>query len=257
MMEACGAQVYYERRGAGTNVLLLHGWGGRCESWAPVLRDFAGKCAMTALDFPGQGGRSSDPPQPWDVTDYMEMTYRLLRALDIEKTHIVAHSFGGRVALVLAAAHPELVDKMVLTGVPGLKSDPAPRQLVKSRAYKALKALGDNRLSRAVWGDKAVEGWRNRLQEKFGSADYRALSPQMRKTFSRVVSQDLRPYLERVKAPTLLFWGEEDTAAPLWMGKTMEREIADAGLVVMQGAGHFAYLDRYADFRAVLDQFIA
>ena len=257
MIEACGAQIYLEQRGAGTNVLLLHGWGGRCESWAPVLRDFSDKLLMTALDFPGQGGRSSEPPQPWDVTDYMEMTCQLLRALDIEKTHIVAHSFGGRVALALAATYPELVDKMVLTGVPGLRAEPAPAQKAKSRAYKALKALGDNRLSRAVWGDKAVEGWRSRLQEKFGSADYRALSPEMRKTFSKVVNQDLRPYLGKVKAPTLLFWGDQDTAAPLWMGKAMEREIADAGLVVMPGAGHFAYLDRYADFRAVLDQFIA
>lgn len=257
MMELCGAQIYYERRGAGSNVLLLHGWGGKCESWAPVLRDFAGKYAMTALDFPGQGGRSSDPPKPWGVADYMEMTYALLQALGIQKTHIVAHSFGGRVALALAATHPQVVDRMVLTGVPGLKAAPTPKQRARSNLYKALKALGDNRFCRAVWGDKAVDGWRSRLQEKFGSADYRALSPEMRKTFSKVVSQDLRPYLEKVKAPTVLFWGEADTAAPLWMGQAMEREMADAGLVVMKGAGHFAYLDRYADFKAVLENFIA
>lgn len=256
-IEAAGAQVYYERQGTGCDVLLLHGWGGRCESWAPVLRDFAQKYAMTALDFPGQGGRSSDPPQPWDVTDYMEMTRQLLDRLGIERTHIVAHSFGGRVALALAATYPQRVNRMVLTGVPALKKPPTAKQRARSACYKGLKALGDNALSRAVWGREVVEGWRNRLQEKFGSADYRALSPQMRKTFSRVVSQDLSPYLEKVQAPTLLFWGEQDTAAPLWVAQAMEKRMPDAGLVAMPGVGHFAYLDRYADFRAVLDNFIS
>ena len=64
-------------------------------------------------------------------------------------------------------------------------------------------------------------------------------------------------YLEKVQAPTLLFWGEQDTAAPLWVAQAMEKRMPDAGLVAMPGVGHFAYLDRYADFRAVLDNFIS
>lgn len=254
-IELNGASVYYEQHGQGHPTLVLHGWGGKCESFAPLLRDCADALHMTALDFPGHA-RSGDPPEPWSVTEYMEMTAQLLRALDIPRAHIVAHSFGGRVALVLAATYPELVGRMVLTGVPGLKTMPSPSQKARSATYRALKALLTNRLTRAMLGDARIDALRSRLQERFGSADYKALSPEMRKTFSRVINQDLTPYLNRIAAPTLLFWGDQDTAAPLWMGRVMELSIRDAGLVVMQGAGHYAYLDRYADFRAVVRNFL-
>ncbi len=254
-IELNGATVYYEQRGTGDPVLLLHGWGGSGESFLPVTRDFERSLHMTALDFPGHA-RSSDPPEPWSVTEYMEMTAALIKSLHIEGAHVIAHSFGGRVALVLAATHPELVGKMVLTGVPGLKSETPPKAKLRAKLYRALKGACDNALTRALFGEKRIAAWRNKLQVKFGSADYKALSPEMRKTFSRVVNQDLTGYLARVKAPTLLFWGEEDTAAPLWMGQVMEKTIPDAGLVTMMGAGHFAYLDRYPDFRAVIENFL-
>ena len=61
----------------------------------------------------------------------------------------------------------------------------------------------------------------------------------MRKTFVKIISLDLTDELPRVKAPTLLYWGAEDTETPLWMGKLMEEKIPDAGLVVQKGAGHF------------------
>lgn len=256
ILELKGTTLYYEQHGAGRPVLLLHGWGGKADSFAPVMRDFAGQLFMTAVDFPGMGFRSSDPPEPWSVTEYMEQIAELIGALHIEGCDIVAHSFGGRVAIVMAATYPDLVGKLVLTGVPGLKREASPGQKRRAGAYQRLKALADNRATRRLFGDERVDAWRSALQEKFGSADYRALSPEMRKTFSRVVNQDLTPYLARIASPTLLFWGAEDTAAPLWMGETMQKTIADAGLVVMPGAGHFAYLDRYADFRAVLGNFL-
>jgi pimeloyl-ACP methyl ester carboxylesterase len=90
----------------------------------------------------------------------------------------------------------------------------------------------------------------------FGSSDYRVLSPGMRQTFNLLVARDLEPELKRIQSPTLLIWGDRDTATPLWMGQAMEKAIPDAGLVVFEGAGHFAYLDQYARFRAVVEKFL-
>ena len=256
-IELCGVTLYYEQCGAGKDILLLHGWGGKCESFAPVIRDFSGRFRITALDFPGQGNRSNDPPEPWSVTEYMEMTAQFIRATGIERCNIIAHSFGGRVALVLAATYPELVGRMILTGVPGLKSEKPSMPTVKSRVYKALKALATSSAIEAVVGEKTANAWHARLQEIFGSADYRALSPEMRKTFSRIVTQDLTEHLTRIKAPTLLFWGANDTAAPIWMAQKMEKMIPDAGLIVKENVGHFAYLDCYSDFQAVIQSFFS
>lgn len=106
-----------------------------------------------------------------------------------------------------------------------------------------------------LFGDLPEKG-RETLVQKFGSADYKALTPEMRKTFVKIISQDLTDELPRIKAPTLLYWGAEDTETPLWMGKMMEERIPDAGLVVQEGAGHFAYLEHNQAFLRIAKNFL-
>lgn len=77
----------------------------------------------------------------------------------------------------------------------------------------------------------------------------------MRETFVKVVNQDLLPHAARVQAPTLLFWGDQDEDTPLWMGQTLEKTMPDAGLIVLEGAGHYSYLERLGEFVRVVDHF--
>ena len=100
------------------------------------------------------------------------------------------------------------------------------------------------------------EKGREALVQRFGSSDYRALTPEMRKTFNRVISLDLTDQLEKIQAPTLLNWGAQDTETPLWMGRLMAEKIPDAGLVVEEGAGHFAYLEQSAKFLRIAGSFL-
>ena len=98
--------------------------------------------------------------------------------------------------------------------------------------------------------------WQEALIQRYGSPDYRALSPQMRKTFNQIVTQDLAEELPLIQASTILFWGENDTETPLWMGRKMEELIPDAALIVEEGAGHFAYLEKSAVFESVVKSFL-
>ena len=253
IFENNGAKVYYELHGEGGEWLtLLHGWGGKCESWLPVTRDFADTHRILVLDFPGHG-RSGEPPQPWGVPEYTRCLCALLDSLSIGKTDVMAHSFGGRVALMLAAEHPGRVGRMVLTGCAGLRPKSSGKKSLKSRVYRVLKGLVSvGEQCRLIDGDKA----RERLIQRYGSEDYRALTPSMRATFNQVILQDLSPEVEKVKAPTLLIWGEKDTATPLWMGEYMRDHMPDAGLVVFEGGDHFAYLHQYDRFRVIARQFL-
>lgn len=255
-MDIRGAHVHYRQYGHGKPLLLLHGWGGKIDSFLPVTRDFQATRQITVLDFPGHG-ESSEPPEAWSVTEYMEMTAELIRQLSIAHCDIIAHSFGGRVAILLAATYPELVNRMVLTGCAGLIPKPSGKRTSVSGAYRLLRALADNALTRALLGEGRVETLRQSLRQKYGSQDYKALKTDvMRATFNRVIRQDLESYLPMIKAPTLLIFGENDTATPLWMGQVMEKLIPDAGLVTFPDAGHFAYLEKYAEFKLIVDKFL-
>lgn len=103
-----------------------------------------------------------------------------------------------------------------------------------------LNALKRLRLLRAMWSAGQAA-----LRRRYGSADYARLNENMRRTFSKVISQDLYPFLKDIQAPTLLVWGSEDTETPLWMGEQMEKAIPDAGLVVFEGRTHFAFIEEW------------
>ena len=102
-------------------VLLLHGWGCDGSIFHVFEEELKKHASLLMVDFPGHG-QSAEPPEPWGVPEYAEQTYQLLETLKIAKVHIIAHSFGGRVAIWLSSHHPERVDKMVLTGGAGLRA---------------------------------------------------------------------------------------------------------------------------------------
>ncbi len=254
-IELLGASVHIVQSGKGKNaLLLLHGWGCSAQLMRGVQTEFEGSKRVVSLDFPGHG-ESGRPPEPWGVPEYAAMTAALIERLSLAPCDIVAHSFGARVAIYLAGERPELVRRLVLTGAAGIKKPQSGGASARRRLYKGLRGAMDAAERTRLFGSLPERG-REALVQRFGSPDYRALDPEMRKTFVKVISLDLSDRLPRIQAPTLLYWGAQDTETPLWMGQKMEAAIPDAGLVVEEGAGHFAYLERSATFLRVLHSFL-
>lgn len=257
-LEVCGAKVDVTDSGSGQRAaLLLHGWGCSAQMMASVASLLETQMRVAAPDFPGHGrqGRALPPPEPWGVPEYMEMTAEIIRRLSLAPCDIVAHSFGGRVAILLAAKHPELVGRMILTGAAGIRPPKTGKATARQQLYKGLRGAVNLAEKTHLFGSLPDRG-REALVQRFGSSDYRALTPEMRQTFNRVISLDLTDQLEKIQAPTLLYWGAQDTETPLWMGKLMEEKIPDAGLVVEEGAGHFAYLEQNARFLRIVRSFL-
>lgn len=252
---SCG-KMHYEVTGSGDRtLLLLHGWGGSTENWIPVVRDFSKDFRVINVDFPGFG-KSPEPDSAWSVTEYANLTREFIHSLDVDSVDVMAHSFGGRVALLLSKMEPGLIKKQVLTGCAGLPPKKSASGSVSKSVFHLFSSLLDNALTRKLFGEKKVTALRDKFRSMFGSSDYKKASPMMRETFKLVISQDLTDCLKCVSASTLLIWGANDTATPLWMGQTMEKEIKDAGLVVFENAGHFAYLEQYQRFKAISEKFL-
>lgn len=244
-----GIGVRYSTTGAGTDVLLLHGWGCDHTIWKDTQAHLENRFRVTSVDLPGFG-ESGEPPAAWSVGDFTANLEELVRRLEIDNPIIFAHSHGGRVALLYASRNP--VRKMILVDAAGVKPRRSLKYYAKVYSFKAMK-----RLAPLVVGKKRAQEMIDRRRNASGSADYKAASPVMRATLSRVVNEDLRGVMPAIKAPTLLVWGELDTATPVSDARKMEKLIPDAGLVVFPGAGHYSFLERPAQFAAVIDSFVA
>ncbi len=241
-----GVNIEYERIGAGEPVLILHGWSACIEAVRPIADCLVSLGREAVLfDFPGFGG-SGEPEEPWGVPEYAALTRAFMREQKLEGCDVICHSFGGRVVIFLASAEPKLFRRLVLVDAAGVRPKRTPRYYIKTYAYKLLK-----RLARLEALDRLL-GLRRR-QQSAGSADYRALkSDVMRKTFVKVINLDLTKKLSHIENDTLLVWGDRDDSTPLYMAKVMEARIPRAGLAVLEGAGHFSYAEKYAQFCAVM-----
>lgn len=251
----CGTAIHYELTGSGERrVVLLHGWGCDTSLMKPVA-DYLGK-DMTVLniDFPGHG-RSGRPPEPWGVPEYAEATRQLLTELDFLPCSVIAHSFGGRVTIQMASTWPDMFEKLILTGAAGIRKPQTEEGKKRSEAFKKKRDLWNN-VKKIGFLSGLAEQMQERLVQQYGSADYKALDLEMRKTFNKVIALDLADRLPLIRQSTLLVWGDKDDATPLWMGQQMEREIRDAGLVVLEGGTHFAYLEQAARFNTIAHHFL-
>lgn len=243
-MMVCGVKTAYRHTGSGRDVILLHGWGQNMYMMSAIETHLSPHFSVWNLDFPGFG-ESDEPPVPWGMEEYTGFLSEFIRQNGIEEPILIGHSFGCRAAIHYAAENP--VHKMCLTGAAGIKPKQSGSQKLRVRAYKAAK-----------WALKAAhqEEALRKLQDRSGSQDYRNAHGVMRDTFVKVVNDDVSPVLSEVKCPVLLVWGSLDTAAPLWMGQQMEKEMPDAGLAVFEGDDHFAYWNQADRFNRVLDIFL-
>lgn len=249
------SDIWYELSGQGkSNVLLLHGWGCDHTLMKPVGDALANEFRILIPDFPGHG-QSPEPHEPWSVSDFADVILKLLESLDFLPTAVIAHSFGCRVAAVLAAQHPELFSRMVFTGAAGIRPPISAEKAAKQSRYQSLKKYA--RFMQNIPGLKPLgDRFQENLIQKYGSRDYAALSPEMRKTFNQIINEDLSSLYPRIRQSTLLLWGDEDTETPLWMGEKMKEMIPDAGLVILEGGDHFAYLKQIQRFNTIVKHFL-
>lgn len=254
-MHLSGVNMHYDLYGAGEKrVLLLHGWGCSGDLMKSVGEHLAKDMTVLAVDFPAHG-QSTQPPVPWGVPEFAACLKELLTKLHFLPCCVIAHSFGGRVAIELAASNEGLFDRMILTGAAGIRPQQNDAASQRTSTYKKLKSVVAAAEKLHIFGT-LTDKWQEALIQKYGSKDYAALSPDMRKTFVKVVNYDQSDKLRRIRSSTLLVWGDKDTETPLWMGQQMEKEIPDSALIVLNGGTHFAYLEHAARFNAIAHSFL-
>ena len=222
--------------------LLLHGWGGNLNSFRFLENYLVSKnYSVLTLDFPGFGG-SDMPREDFTLDDYYKIVDELLKIENIKKVNIVAHSFGGRIALLFANRNQDMISKLVLVDSAGLKPKFSLSKTLKIWRYKFLKKL-------------KAKGIIKRDLSNFGSDDYKAMPKNLKQVFNNVVNTDLTFTLKTISSPTLIVWGKDDKSTPFYMAKKMHKNIKDSAIITLDG-GHFAYLQNSNKFLLVVENFL-
>ncbi len=240
----------------GEPVLLLHGWGSSAALMRPIAEALSDRWRVVNVDLPGHGA-SPPPPQAWGVPEHAALVRTLLDDTFGAPVTIIGHSNGGRIALYLAS-DPESADRvrrLVLISPSGVTPRRTWKYHLRKRLARALKRPFE--LLPAPLSEHGLDWLRHSLVWKaLGSSDYRALDGVMRETFVRTVTCHLDDRVHRITAPTLLFRGDHDTAVSREQMAVLEARIPDAGLVTLEGAGHYGYLDDPDTFVAATRYFL-
>lgn len=216
----------------GPLLVWAHGWGHSHVNLLPLAEAMRPSCASVLIDFPGFGA-SPSPPGTWGTADYADAAADWLATLPPGRRLWIAHSFGCRVGLQLAARHPDVVDGLFLIAAAGLQ----PRRSMKARLRLAARRWGF-RVMRSI----VPEGpRRERLRRHFGSADY-TRAGLLRPILGKTVSEDLSEMARRVRCPTVLLYGERDRETPPEMGERLNALIPGSRLYLLRGFDHWNVL---------------
>lgn len=234
--------TYRYSRGSDATILLLHGWGGNLNSFRSLENYLKSEnFSVICIDFPGFGG-SEMPVETWTIFDYYKVVSELLKVENIKSVSIVAHSFGGRVALLLASHEPEKVEKLVLVDSAGLVPKFSLTKSIKILNYKICKRL------------KKI-GIIKRDLINYGSDDYKAMPNRLKPVFNRIINTDLSYTLNGIKCPTIIIWGKDDRETPMYMAKKFNKYIKDSAIIKLDG-GHFCYLQNAKQFQLIVLNFL-
>lgn len=219
-------------------IVFLHGWGQNIEMVKPLGNHFKKEYNVLYIDLPGFG-LSGEPLKVYTVYDYALLLNKLLKDLKIIKPILVGHSFGGKISLLYASMYD--VHKLVVMGSP---YDIEVKKIsLKIKILKKLKKLP---------GLKKLE---NLVKKHMGSSDYRNASLVMRKVLTDTVNLSIKDSLPKIICPTLIIWGSSDEAISISNAYNLEKLIKNSGVVVYEGATHYAYLERLEQTKKVLKTF--
>jgi pimeloyl-ACP methyl ester carboxylesterase len=235
--------IFGEPYGQGpVRIVWLHGWARRGQDFAASATELARRgVASVALDLPGFGA-STAPITPGGARHYAELVLPALREIGEGPFVLVGHSFGGTVACVVAANHPELVHALVLTGAPLLRTASA---RPSPRAYRARRWLHARGLVSATRMEAA--------RQKYGSPDYRLATGAMRDVLVASVNESYEDELGRLDVPVTLLWGEEDREVPLAVATRASELLSDPpALRSLPGVGHLVPTEAPQDLADVV-----
>lgn len=233
-------------------IVILHGWGANKSRWEGVKSLLEQKGFQVFVpDLPGFG-QEPDPPLPWGLEEYANWVVRKTQDWNLEKFILLGHSFGGSVAVKIAADFPEKAVKLILVNSSGIRLT---NLSLKMRLWLPIVHFGHfvftlpmlrnyQQLSRKI------------LYEILGSPDYFGAEGIKKESLKKIFSQDIREDLKKIQAPTWIIWAKKDRQTPLRWAKIFQENIPNSQLKIVEGAGHVFPYHESQEFIDLIESFL-
>jgi pimeloyl-ACP methyl ester carboxylesterase len=239
-------EIYYERQGSGTPLLLINGWGGNLDSWSKeMVALFARKHLVITMDNRGTG-RSGKPDYPYTMDMMAADSASVIDALDIEKSHVMGFSMGGIITQTFGLNYPEKTLSLVLCGTQAggihrissdpqvqldlaLIANPLPEMTERDRTIKLLYLLYS-----ADYVEKNLE----KLIADETYSDYPTPTYALNRQSQAIAGFDSYDSLPDMKFPVLVMTGTDDVLVPPENSGILAERIPNAELIRISGCGH-------------------
>ena len=251
-IEIKNVKINYEKKGEGKTVLLLPGWGTTMDVYRNMINGVSQYANIIAFDMPGYG-KSGVPEEAWDSNQWVDFVCEFIKAQNIKDLDLIGHSNGGRIIIKMMSRNnlDFKVGKIILIGSAGIVHKKSLKIRLKVKKYKIGKRILNLKLVR-----KLFPGALEKFQKNAGSEDYKNAPPVLKQSMVKLLNEDMRDLLPNINVPTLLLWGENDTATPIEDAEIMEKMIPDAGLVKVKGCSHYVFLEQPEYINRIIKTFL-
>jgi pimeloyl-ACP methyl ester carboxylesterase len=254
-IETKKAPVRYLEGGSGEALVYLHGAGGVAAD-DPLLNKLAERYHVYAPLVPGYGD-SEEAPEIRDMLDFTLHTWDVVDALGIKNPILVGHSMGGMIAAEMAAVAPHDVSRLALICPAGLWDDDhpipdmfalLPFEMPQYLFHDPAKGAALMTAGRSVEDPNFLQNYLVTNARQLGMAG---------KILFPVPERGLKDRIHRVKAKTVIVWGESDRMIPPVYGDQFKAGIAGSQLVKIPEAGHMVGLEQTEAVAGAIDRLAA
>lgn len=245
----------------GETIVLVHGFGANKDNWTRLAAELTDEFNVFAIDLPGHGDSSKPLDLGYGFEDQVSHLSKILKALNIEKAHMMGNSMGGAITALYAATHPDQIHSAVLFNPAGIFEYDS--ELV------AMVMEGDNPLIPKEEGDfkrlidfamekKPFAPWPiYDVMEERAIANHEVNEVIFAAIRDSGYEQTFRQTISDIKAPVLVIWGKEDRVINYRNAEVFVEQIPDARKVLLEGVGHAPMVEVPEESAELFREFLA
>jgi pimeloyl-ACP methyl ester carboxylesterase len=261
LVEVNGVKTFYESKGEGKPLLMVHGAGGCYANWGIQLSELSKKLRAIAIDLPGHG-KSERLKEKATIERFADHIAAFMKQIKLDKAVIAGHSMGGAIVQLLALKRPELFEKLIIVDSSAYFPDPGDSKLPGSPENirdlirtQPLEVVGRAIMSR-LFSKKTIEKGHMGSMLKYLLPDSNFDPMIMVNDFEAGRGFDIREKIKDINIPTLILAGG-DSMIPIAAAQFLHERIKGSALEIIKDSGHMIMLEKPEEFNEAILRFVA